>query len=211
VCDLNNDGRPDFVALISQEHETIVAFINEGNGQFRKETIYTASHPAYGSSGIQLVDMNGDGKLDVLYINGDVLDEPFLFKPYHSVQWLENNGTFPFTHHPVGAMYGAMAGAAADFTGKGKMDIVAVSYMPAAWFPQRNDSGAASIVYFEQTGPGQFIRRPMEMLTCDHATCAAGAWDGDGKVHLVTGNLLLSDKHDPSSAVTLWKNLGPSK
>lgn len=211
VCDLNKDGRPDFVAMISQEHETIVAFINEGNGQFRKETIYTALHPAYGSSGIQLVDMNGDGNLDVLYINGDVLDEPFLLKPYHGVQWLENKGRFPFEHHVVGPLYGAMAGVAGNFTGKGRMDVVAVSYMPEKWFPQRNESEAASIIYFEQTTPGQFIRRPMEMFACDHATCAAGAWDGDGKAHLVTGNLLLSDKHSPTSAVTLWKNLGSLK
>ncbi len=209
VCDLNHDGRPDFVALISQEHETIVAFMNEGNGHFRKETIYTATHPAYGSSGIQLVDMNGDGKLDVLYINGDVLDEPFLLKPYHGVQWLENQGKFPFVHHPVGQLYGAMGGVAADFTGTDKMDIVAVSYMPEEWFPERNEAASASIVYFEQTAHGQFVRRPLEMLTCDHATCAAGAWDGDGKVHLVTGNLLLTPKHPPTSAVTLWKNLGP--
>jgi len=211
VCDLNKDGKPDFVALISQEHETIVAFINEGNGRFRKETIYTASHPAYGSSGIQLIDMDGDGDLDVLYINGDILDEPFVLKPYHGVQWLKNKGKFPFEHHPIGPMYGAMAGLAADFTGKGKKDVVVVSYMPREWFPQREEVGAASIVYFEQTTPGQFIRRPLEMLSCDHATCAAGAWDGDGKVHLVTGNLFLGEKHSSSNAVTLWKNLGTKR
>ena len=78
VCDLNGDGKPDFVALISQEHETIVAFLNEGDGRFRKETIYTAPHPAFGSSGIQLVDLNGDGRLDVLYTNGDSLDSHHL-------------------------------------------------------------------------------------------------------------------------------------
>jgi hypothetical protein len=123
VCDLNKDGKPDFVALISQEHETIVAFINEGDGRFRKETIYTASHPAYGSSGIQLIDMDGDGDLDVLYINGDILDEPFVLKPYHGVQWLKNKGKFPFEHHPIGPMYGAMAGVAADFTGKARRTL----------------------------------------------------------------------------------------
>jgi hypothetical protein len=211
VCDLNKDGRPDFVALISQEHETIVAFINEGHGRFRKETIYTAPHPAYGSSGIQLIDLNGDGNLDVLYINGDVLDEPFVLKPYHGVQWLENKGKFPFEHHPVGPLYGAMAGVAADFTGKGKIDIVAVSYMPDKWFPQRTEAGAASIVYFEQTSPGQFTRRPLEMFTCDHATCAAGAWDGDGRIHLVTGTMLPTENHSLTTAVTLWKNLGAEK
>ena len=147
----------------------------------------------------------------MLYINGDVLDEPFVLKPYHGVQWLENKGRFPFEHHAVGPMYGAMAGVAADFAGKGKPDIVAVSYMPDEWFPQRAEAGAASIVYFEQTDAGEFKRRPLEMLTCDHATCAAGAWDGDGRVHLVTGNMLLSEKHSPTSALTLWKNLGKRK
>src|SRR5262249_9561299 len=62
VCDLNGDQKPDFVALISQEHETVVAFLNEGGGRFRKETIYAAPHPAFGSTGIQVVDLNGDGK-----------------------------------------------------------------------------------------------------------------------------------------------------
>src|SRR5262249_15801998 len=61
VADLNGDGRPDFVALISQEHETVVAFLNAGKGRFRPEVIYTAPHPAFGSSGIQLVDLDGDG------------------------------------------------------------------------------------------------------------------------------------------------------
>ena len=75
VADLNGDGKPDFVALISQEHETIVVFLNsggrgEGGGKFRKEVLYTASHPGYGSSGIQLVDLNGDGKKDILYSTG---------------------------------------------------------------------------------------------------------------------------------------------
>src|SRR5262249_59156153 len=63
VGDLNGDGKPDFVAVISQEFETVVAFMNEGGGRFRKATIYTAPHPAFGCNGVQLVDLNGDGRL----------------------------------------------------------------------------------------------------------------------------------------------------
>src|SRR5262249_34202193 len=48
VVDLNKDGKMDFVALISQEHETIVAFLGDGKGNFRKESIYEGPHPAYG-------------------------------------------------------------------------------------------------------------------------------------------------------------------
>ena len=46
VADLNGDGKPDFVALIAQEHETVVAFLNEGGGKFRKETLYRPRTPA---------------------------------------------------------------------------------------------------------------------------------------------------------------------
>src|SRR5262249_49360710 len=103
VTDLNDDGRPDFVALLAQEHETVVAFLNrgtdsEGHVQFDKKELYSAPHPAYGSSGIQLVDLNSDGKVDVLYTNGDTLDDPFLLKPYHGIQWLENKGNLRFEH-----------------------------------------------------------------------------------------------------------------
>ena len=95
VVDLNQDGRPDFVALISQEFETIEAFFNKGDGVFEKHRVYAADDPAFGSSGIQLVDMDGDGDQDILYANGDTFDSA-LIKPYHGIQWLENTGTFPF-------------------------------------------------------------------------------------------------------------------
>jgi hypothetical protein len=208
VGDLNGDGRPDIVALISQEHETIVAFLNEGDGRFRKETIYTGPHPAYGSSGIQLVDLDGDGDLDVLYTNGDVLGAPYLLKPYHGVQWLENKGTFPFEHHPLTPLYGAMRAVAADMDGDGKMDIVAVSYLPAEEFPQGREQQLDSVILLQQTAPGKFTRHSLETGACDHVTCAVGAWNGDGQMHLVTGNLTLTSANRIPDSIVLWKNLG---
>ncbi|HMC90184.1 MAG TPA: VCBS repeat-containing protein [Gemmataceae bacterium] len=206
VCDLNGDGRPDFVALISQEHETIVAFLNEGNGKFRKEIIYAAPHPAYGSSGIQLVDLNGDGNLDVLYSNGDVMDKPFLFKPYHGIQWLENKGKFPFDHHPLGTMYGVARAVAADIRGKGLLDIVGVSWLPVENFPERDSKNVDSIILLEQTAPGQFERHVLESRTCDHITCAAGDIYGNGRMHFVTGNFYGTGKSPQSDAVQIWEN-----
>jgi hypothetical protein len=208
VIDLNGDGKPDFIALISQEHETIVAFINEGNSRFRKETIYEGPHPAIGSSGIQLVDLNGDGKIDVLYTNGDTLDKPYLLKPYHSVQWLENpgDGTFPWKHHPITPMYGVHRAVAADFTGTGRNDIIAVSFLPKEAFPQRKDQKLDAIIYLEQAKPGEFTRRySLETISCDHVTCAAGDIFGRGKVDMVTADFINSE-HD--NALTIWKNLG---
>jgi hypothetical protein len=208
VADINNDGRPDFVALVSQEHETIVAFLNEGDGRFRKETIHAAPHPAWGSSGIQLADLNGDGALDVLYTNGDTLAPPYLLKPYHGVGWLENRGTFPFTYHPLTPLYGAMRAVAADVDNDGDQDIVAVSYLPPEEFPQRAGLRPDSVLLLEQTAPGRFARHVLESKTCDHVTCAAGAWDGDGRVHLAVGNFTLTPANRVTDSVVLWKNLG---
>ena len=172
IGDINNDGRDDIVALISQEHETIVAFLNEGcfdakeGCRFRKEVIYTAPHPAYGSSGIQLVDLNGDNKLDVLYTNGDILDPPYILKPYHGVQWLENQGKFPFLHHPLTPMYGAMRAVAAEFRpGSGRKDIVAVSCLPPEFYPQRKEQKLDAMVFLEQTGAWQ-VRATLNRKGC---------------------------------------------
>jgi hypothetical protein len=221
VCDLNQDGKPDFVALISQEHETIVAFVNEGMAgaegvagaesskpRFRKEIIYTAPHPAYGSSGIQVTDLNGDGRLDVLYTNGDTLDPPYTLKPYHGVQWLENQGKFPFVHHPLVPMYGTMCAVAADFRGSGLKDIVAVSYLPEEAFPQRRSLRLDSILYLEQTRPGRFIPYSMEQRRCDYLTAVAGDLNGDGRSHLIIGSHSLNPDYSPPFALTIWENLG---
>ncbi len=97
IFDLNSDNKPDIVALISQHHECIEAFINQGNGTFDKETIFAAPDPSYGSSGLDLVDMNRDGRIDILYTNGDSFDSFFL-KPTHSVRWFENTGRFPLSN-----------------------------------------------------------------------------------------------------------------
>jgi hypothetical protein len=211
VADLNGDGKPDFVALLSQEHETVVAFLNEGGGKFRKETLYTAPHPAWGSSGIQLVDLDGDGDLDVLYTNGDVLDRPYLLKPYHSVQWLENQTTdwaHPhFVHRPLTPMYGVHRAVAADFAGTGKKDIVAVGYLPWQGFPQREEQALDAIVYLEQIGPGKYLRHSLEVGSCDHVTCAAGDVFGTGRIDFVTGAF---EAPRPGAALTVWKNLGPA-
>jgi hypothetical protein len=202
VVDLNHDGKPDFVALISQEHEAIVAFLNQGNGKFEKKTIYTAPHPAWGSSGIQLVDLNGDGNIDVLYTNGDVMDPPYLLKPYHSIQWLENQGEYPFRYHPLAPMYGVHRAVAADFRGKGLLDIVAVSYLPEDRFPQRKERQLEAVIYLEQTAPNQFERHTLEQVTCDHVTCAAGDLLGRGKIDLVIGNFT---SNALPCGITVWK------
>jgi hypothetical protein len=209
VVDLNGDGKPDFVALIAQEHEEICAFINQGDFQFERKVLYNAENPSYGSSGIQLVDIDADGHTDVLYTNGDVLDSPHLLKPYHGVQWLRNLGTddLEFEHRPIAPMYGVHRAVAADITGSGLLDVVAVSYLPQEHFPERAEHDADAIVVFEQTSPGQFVRHSLARTSCDHVTCVVGDLYGAGRNDLVTASFVL-DGEAPSLLV--FENEGPS-
>jgi hypothetical protein len=205
VADLNGDGRPDFVAVISQEHETIVAFLNEGGGRFRKETIYTSPHPTFGSDGIQLVDLTGSGKLDVLYTNGDSLDPPYILKPYHGLTWLENKGEFPFVEHRLADSYGAISPVAADFNGDGLLDVAFVSFLPEKSFSQRVSQKLDAVVLLEQIAPGKFVRHALEVETCDHLTCAAGDLDGAGRADLVVGNFIPGGQK--GDVLTIWRNI----
>ena len=205
VTDLNGDGRPDFVALISQEHEVVVAFLNEGGGKFAKKTLYRAPHPGWGSSGIQLVDMNGDGKLDVLYTNGDILDEPFLWKPYHGVQWLENRGDLKFEYRRIADMYGVHNAVAAPVTGGKLPDVLAVSFLPADKFTDRAERKADAVVLFEQVAPGKFERHTLTTGSCDAVVCCTADLYGTGRPDLVVGNFSSPTTDHP---VTIWKNLG---
>lgn len=204
VADLNGDGRPDFVALISQEHETVVAFLNEGGGKFRKEPIYTAPHPGFGCHGVQLADLDGDGDLDVVLANGDSLDPPYLLKPYHGITWLENEGRYPFTPHRLADCYGAGSPVVADFDGNGRPDVACVTFLPGSFFPQRDPMRLESVVLLDQVARGQFVRHALEVAACDHLACAAADLDGDGRPDLVVGSFVRGGP--PADWVSIWRN-----
>ena len=86
--DINHDGRLDVVAVVSQEHEEVMAYVR-GNGlSFTPTVIWKAPHANWGSSGLSMADLDADGDLDLLLANGDTFDDSLL-KPYHGLAWLE--------------------------------------------------------------------------------------------------------------------------
>jgi hypothetical protein len=205
IADLNHDGKPDFVTVFAQEHETIVAFINTGKGlEFTPQTIYAAPHPNWGSSGIDLVDLDGDGDLDVLYTHGDTFDDTVV-KPYHGIQWLENRGTYPFTEHTLAALPGVQRAQAVDLDGDGDLDIVAAAMIDGGELTPR----LASLVWLEQVKPGVFERHTIEMGSPYHPTLDIADYNGDGRPDILVGWWAFG-KPLPTW-IDIWENLGKAR
>jgi len=200
--DLNGDGRLDIVGLLAQQFETVVAYINTGEGfTFRAETIYTAPHPNWGSSGIELVDLDGDGDLDILLAHGDTFDD-HIVKPYHGLLWLENRGGFPFTEHRLADLPGAFGIKAGDLDGDGDLDIVASAFMAAG--ANLDESNMPALVWLEQVKPGVFERRTLARQPPRYATVDVGDFDGDGDPDIITGTFATEAGTVPW--VEVWEN-----
>lgn len=201
VADLNGDGALDIVALVSQETETIFAYLGDGSGSFRSEVLFQAP-PEFGSTGIELVDLDRDGDLDILHSNGDTADTGAKtgtkLRPHHGVRWLENTtgsgihhgGNGPaelhFEVHPIIRLYGAYAATAGDIDGDGDLDIAAASV-----FTDLEDPGRQSLGWWENDGDQGFSGHGLAQMPVNLASIALADLDGDGRLDLVAGGMLL--------------------
>jgi hypothetical protein len=204
VADFDGDGRLDIVAQISQQYEEIYLFLNQGNGTFKRVRLWGSSNEDYGSSGMVVADLNHDGKPDIIFTNGDgfgpsVVPGP---RPYHGVQWLENKGQGKFEYHRIGDLNGAYSPAVADLDGDGHLDIIAVSA-----FIETDGQGRQlpSLAWFRNDGKQNFEKRILAYNPQDQVTLAAGDFDGDGKVCLITGGFYVFKAADSMGRVTLWR------
>ncbi len=217
--DLNGDGRMDLVSFVAQEHETIIAFINQGRGQFDRLDILSAGHPLFGGTSMIVEDLNQDGRPDIIFTNGDAFDTQPDPKPYHGVQWLENKGNLKFAVHDIGRFYGAAKVAVGDMNDDGHLDIVASS-----WHNYWGDDKRQSLIWFENDGAEQFRARP---ISNDHrGLVPVNLVDltGNGRLDIVTGAFRMDilkdltagntasgsrarkDDHEPGARLLWFKN-----
>src|SRR2546421_4244476 len=152
ILDLTGDGFPDIVALFAQGDERIVLFANDGTGDFSgARKVLARFPPIYGSMYFTLRDFNGDGKPDILYVNGDNFDYSRVLKPYHGIRILENDGHNDFTERYFFPVHGAAQAVVADFDRDGDLDVLTTSnFADSVRHPERG------IMYFENVGRYQF-------------------------------------------------------
>jgi hypothetical protein len=151
IHDMTGDGSPDIVALFAQADERIVLFENDGKGNFGRQRVLARFPPVYGSMYFSMHDFNGDGRLDILYVNGDNFDYSRVLKPYHGIRILENDGKNNFHERTFFPMYGAARAEVADFDHDGDLDIIATSNF--ADFQRHPERG---IVFLENLGHYNF-------------------------------------------------------
>lgn len=158
ITDLDKDGRPDIVALMSQGREGIYFFRNKGAGENSKdevpgftETQLLSFSPLFGSQYFELHDFNGDGFEDILYVCGDNADKTPILKDYHGLYIFLNDGKANFTQAWFFRQNGAYKALARDYDLDGDLDIASISF-----FPDYVDKPEESFVYLENTGDLQF-------------------------------------------------------
>lgn len=188
IGDMNNDGRPDVVALVAQAREDVLIFINNGDRTFTRHLIDERS-PAFGGNVVEVADFNGDGKQDIALLNGDnvagnsvdnVVPAP---RPYNGIYIYQNHGDLKFTTKNIYPFHGATRAVVHDFDEDGDPDIAAV-----ALYVQWNEDLPQGFVYLENKGDFNFEAHSLpKQFFAPFIHVEAADVNGDNKMDMVLG------------------------
>lgn len=191
IEDMNNDGKQDIVALFAQADEGIDIYYNQGNGQFKRERVLQFP-PSYGSSSLQIQDLNNDGKKDLIYTAGDNADFLPILKPYHGIYLYENEGNNVFKNRLFLPLNGAYSAFVHDFDNDGHKDIAAISFFPD-WQHQLEQG----FVFYKNLGGNFYDAKNFKAYSINKVNKGrwilmdCGDYDNDGDMDICLGSLIM--------------------
>lgn len=202
TTDLNGDKLPDIIALFGQGDEGFWAFYNQGDNTFREELLFRLP-PSYGSSFFSLADWNEDGRVDILYTNGDNADYPPILKPYHGIRLFQQDEDGSFAEAWFEHLPGAYQARLADFDQDGDQDILAISF-----FPDFKVQAEQSLVLFENNDNVNFSPQSFQQANIGRwITMDIADNDRDGDLDVLLGSMAF-EVIPPSDLLKQWVDNG---
>ncbi|MHA8052959.1 FG-GAP repeat domain-containing protein [Aquirufa sp. OSTEICH-129A] len=207
IKDYTGDGKPDLLVLMAQSREGVSLFINKGQGIFVEKPLLQFDS-VFGSSYMEVADMNKDGHDDIIVSNGDNADYSRSKKAFHGVHVYLNDGRNNFKEGYFYPSYGASKTVARDFDQDGDLDLAMIAFFA------ENDKGCnENFLYFQNQGNMTFQVSNLNIGNGGHYICMdAGDVDKDGDIDIVLGNYQFGAvkpgiKLTPGLQLTYFKNL----
>lgn len=187
TVDLNKDGFPDLITA-NQDSDSVSVFLNDGHGGFGLPGDYLGYLSGGSTEGVlnapitnmTPVDLNGDGKLDLAFIEwGQLYPDPIQL----AVTLNNGNGTFgPIARYPVADANALPLGdfKFGDFRNTGHPDLIAVGNFYSTGFP--------FISFLPNKGNGTFGPPIVTNAPNAEGILGVGDFNGDGKLDFVVAN-----------------------